>query len=248
MSGIFILRGMQIRITDFSIAFGEDGDVTSNLSLNLNYDACAAWARIALSHREKAIHAKAGREIAWAGADENAKGNTLEAEFQASMQAVVAAASSMDALYAVISDRFPVDPALREAWRKNRTARGTQVRETLRTTFNTGPKSTEFLGQFLDALYKIRDAALHPSAKHQPPIFHPELGVSTEWRFWTFRSDVADSLTCIMAKVLWDISHFSGKRPIAGSQFLSDFRRMILEVFPDGVPQPSQEQATFWLP
>lgn len=248
MSGIYVLRGMQIRITDFSMAVGEDGKVKSNLSLNLNYDACAAWARIALGHRERAIQAKADREIAWSGNNEDAKGCTLEAEFQASMQAIVAAASSMDALYAVISDRFPVDPALREACRKNRTARATQVRETLRTTLNTDPKSTAFLGQFLDALYKIRDAALHPSAKHQPPIFHPELGVSTEWRFWTFRSDVADSLTCIMGKVLWDIAHFSGEKPIAESQFLSDFKRMISEIFPDGVPHPSQEQATFWLP
>jgi hypothetical protein len=56
----------------------------------------------------------------------------LEAEFMASMQAVMAAAISMDAFYARVKEYVIIPSPTLDAWRQKGTARYKQVYETIR--------------------------------------------------------------------------------------------------------------------
>lgn len=248
MTGPFIVKGMGISIADFSVSVNEDGSLSGSLSLNLRYDACIAWLKIALEHRNQALEGKKHRISAWATDDDEEKGRTLEAEFQASLQAIVAAASAVDAFYAQIASQFPIASETKAAWQKNKTARASQVYETIKYAFGLAGGPHEEFRKFIQALYKIRDAALHPTGKHQPPHFHNEIGCATDWRFWTFRSQVADSIVCNTTSMLWYLSEIKGHGLVQASNFQSEFRKRLSSILQNGVPTPEINSINFWLP
>lgn len=113
MPGIFISRGMQITIPSFSIRIRDDGELESDpLTLHVRFDVCPTWIQVANRHLADAKLAKAQRDQVWHGLDENAKVRALEAEFEASMQAIMAAAISWDALYAILREHVTIPPAM----------------------------------------------------------------------------------------------------------------------------------------
>ena len=249
MPGVFFTKGMSLTLRDFRISITLDSSGESgNFSIDLRYDACAAWLRAALQQNEVAKASRVARISAWSADDEEAKEKTLEVEFLASMQAIVAAATAIDALYAIIKEMSPLPVETSKAWAKNRTARERQVTETFRFAFGFGPESAEKAFDFFKTVYKFRSAALHPTGKPSPPVFHPELNVSTEWRFVAFRSINADSIFCIAASTIWDLAHFEGKKLISTSNYIATLKVFLSEMFPNGRPQPAQIETSFWLP
>ena len=73
-----------------------------SLSLHVGYDVVPAWVGIAAKHLDDALAAEAARNAAWASGDEDLKYASLEKEFTASMQCIMATAIALDAFYAVI--------------------------------------------------------------------------------------------------------------------------------------------------
>jgi hypothetical protein len=59
-----------------------------------------------------------------------------------------------------------------EKWRKGRTARYTQVSETVRRTFTLKPKGASALRANLKEIYRYRDLAVHPSGRIEAPMHH----------------------------------------------------------------------------
>jgi hypothetical protein len=88
MSGVFISRGMTVAIPPggLTLAIGDNGNVTGNLTLHVRFDVCPTWVQLALRHLDDANAKKALRVAAWAGAEEEYKAAALEREFEASMQ------------------------------------------------------------------------------------------------------------------------------------------------------------------
>src|SRR5919106_477049 len=189
MTGIYITRGMTVGIPQggLRISIGDDGKVNSSLTLHVRFDVCPTWVELSLRHLATAIEARAGRQAVWAGTDEEAKAAALEREFEASMQAVMAAAIALDAFYAMLRPHVGLPPALVERWRTERTARFSQVTEVIRRAFRLQPKGTGALRANLREIYRVRDLAVHPSGRIEAPIYHPELNVGVEWRFAYFR-------------------------------------------------------------
>ena len=104
MTGIFISRGMTIAVPvgGLTITFGHDGKPNANLKLHVRFDVCSTWCELALRHLADARSRCADRIVAWAGTNEDYKATSLEREFEASMQAIMAAATALDAFYSVI--------------------------------------------------------------------------------------------------------------------------------------------------
>jgi hypothetical protein len=238
MPGIFISRGMQIAIPSFSLRLRDDGELESDpITLHVRFDVCPTWIQVAKRYLDDAQRAKTRRDEAWSGSDEDAKARALETEFEASMQAIMAAAISWDALYAILREHVTIPPAMAEKWRRGRTARYTQVAEIVRRAFLLKPKGASLLRSNLKALYSYRDMAVHPSGKIAAPLLHPELDVGMEWRFVYFRARNAEIAVLGAAGMLWDLATNGRSNEAKITEYQKTLLARLREVFPAGVPQ-----------
>jgi hypothetical protein len=239
MPGIFISRGMTISIPGFSIRLRDDGQLEGDpITLHVRFDVCPSWIQVATRHLEDAKLARARRDEAWSGSDEDAKARALEAEFEASMQAIMAAAIAWDAVYAILREHVTIPPAMSEKWRTGRTARYTQVAETVRRAFSLKPKGAALLRANLKWLYSYRDMAVHPAGKIAAPLLHPELNVGMEWRFVYFRARNAEMAVMGAAGGLWDLATNRRSKDAKITEYQKGLRARLQEIFPGGAPQP----------
>ena len=246
MPGIFITRGMSVAIPSFSIRIREDGEIEGDpITLHVRFDVCPTWIQIAKRHLDEALTAKVNRESAWLGTDENAKAQALEVEFEASMQAVMAAAIAWDAVYSVLREHVAIPQSTVEKWRKGRTARFTQIAEVVRRAFALKPKGASALRKNLKELYRYRDLAVHPSGKIEAPLLHPEINVGMEWRFVYFRAANAELAVMAAAAMLWDLAHNGKSKDSKISEYQRTLASRLDEIFPNGapiVPPPSLKE------
>jgi hypothetical protein len=237
MAGIYITRGMSVSIPSFSIRIREDGEIEGDqITLHVRFDVCPSWIQIAEGHLDAALAAKGNRVIAWQETDENAKAQTLEVEFETSMQAMMAAAIAWDAAYAVLREHVTIPPITLEKWRNGRTARYTQVAEVVRRAFTLKPKGAATLRNNLKELYRYRDLAVHPSGKIEAPLLHPELNLGMEWRFVYFRATNAELAVMAAAAMLWDLAHNGKSKDPKISEYQKTLASRLQEIFPNGAP------------
>ncbi len=250
MSGFFITKRMKVGISNVHIDLEEaSGENSSSFTLNLAYDACLAWAEIAQKHMEEALAAMSVRRDAWSKNHSPAdRAEALVNEFQSSMQAVVAAATCIDALYDHVSRHAPVSPSIRKAWVKNGTARYSQVAETLRFGFHIQQKYMRSFTENLKATYTLRDYSVHPTSAVLPAYPHPELDVVTEWKFTVFRGDVAESITAGVLGVLWETTRARSYRTPELKAYMTGIRGAVDEILPNGKPTTRNENVSFTLP
>ncbi len=237
MPGIFITRGMMGSVPDFQIRIGEDGSLEADATFHVRFDVCPTWIQIAMRHLNDAVTAKVNRYEVWSGTDENAKAQCLEAEFEASMQAIMAAAIAWDAFYAILRGYVPIPDDMAICWQKNRTARYKQVLEIVRRGFSLKRSQTAALKTALKQIYSYRDLAVHPAGNIEAPLLHPELDVGTEWRFVYFRTTNAKELVLSTVEIIWALAH-NGKPnyPEIGN-YLEILSMRLREIFPSGCPE-----------
>jgi hypothetical protein len=238
MPGIFISRGMSITIPSFSIRIRDDGQLEGDpITLHVRFDVCPTWIQIAKRHLDTAVLARDQRNEAWIGTDEDAKAKALEAEFEASMQAIMAAAIAWDAVYSVLREHVVIPPAMSEKWRHGRTARYTQVSEVIRRAFSLKPKGSSLLRKNLKSLYTYRDMAVHPSGKISAPLLHPELDVGMEWRFVFFRARNAEMAVLGAAAMLWDLASNGRSKDEKVTEYQKTLLTRLTGIFPEGAPK-----------
>lgn len=237
MAGIYITRGMTVSIPNFSLRIGENGEIDGDpITLHVRFDVCPTWIQIAKRHLDAALIAKANRDAIWKGTDEAAKADALEVEFEASMQAIMAAAISWDAFYAVLREHVTIPPSTLEKWRNGRTARYTQVAEVTRQAFGLTQKGASMLRGNLKQIYRYRDLAVHPSGKIEAPLLHPELNLGMEWRFVYFRAHNAELAVMAAAAMLWDLTHNGKSKDKRISEYQKTLATRLKEIFPESAP------------
>jgi hypothetical protein len=101
---------------------------------------------------------------------------------------------------------------MKDAWRKNRTARHAQISEVLRLAFDIGPESFDQLRTGIKEIIRFRDLAVHPSSKPKTPILHPALNAHVEWRFVAFSSDNAQKATSLSLGIIGQLLQRPKKR------------------------------------
>lgn len=250
MTNLFIMAGMTIAVREMSLRDGAGGEPILNAKFDIAYDACIAWARIALRHRSDAIEAMTHRRHVWsdAAAAGHDKGEALEEEFQSSMQAIVAAATCLDAFYDHIHPLSPICDDTRKSWRRNRTSRAKQVSETIRTTFIIPPDQMHTLRKTIINLYRLRDSSLHPSSTPQPAFEHPELDIVTDWRIAAYRGDVADLLVCQIIGLLWDLARYSRSKHKKLTDFQKSYQEKLDQLLPGGRPASCSNEVSLRMP
>lgn len=189
--GVFIGKGMSVSIPvgGFSITANPDGTFGGSISIHLAYDVTPLWLEAALRHVHRAAAARDEIAKVWPGVDEDAKHAALESQAEASMQAIVAAATAVDGFYAATKECVLIDKTLVAKWRRGRTPRYAQIAEVFKRAYAI--KEPAKVRQMLAELYRFRDWSVHPPASASPPVEYPGLNVKTDWRFLAFRHENA---------------------------------------------------------
>ncbi len=179
--GVFVGRGVSLRLRNLRISWGPDGPEIAPVTIELSLGMAPFWLEIALRHlvEAEAQHTLLSESVSGNSSD---RGTALEGEFLAGMQAIVAAATALDAFYAQVKPYANIPEELVATWREKGTARYKQVAEVLRRAFRLKPRTAVNLRRILKDVYRFRDWAVHPSADFSAPVLHPKMGSGTEWR------------------------------------------------------------------
>jgi hypothetical protein len=199
---------------------GQDAEPASVPTSHVHFDVCPIWLELAIRHLSDAQVAQGARIETWKDADEHSKTGALEWEFGASIQAIMASAIAVDALYAVVQSRVHLPQSLIDEWRDKCTPRPIQIAEVLGGAFSLEPKNVSSLAQVLTEIFRFRDLAVDPSAKTDARILHPELGVGVEWRFAYFRCENALLIVKATLRVIAELA-------IAGKPKDADLRKYL---------------------
>lgn len=186
--GVFITKGMQISIPEFSIQMAPEGWLNVGpIVVHTGIDLCPYWLEISYEHllatetaNDNLLSAKEERS------DEKIAA-ALQVEFTSGMQAIMASGIAIDAFYACVKDRIGIPRELVQSWRKKGTARYRQIAEVLRRAFPMTQESAKQLRDILKQNIGFRDKAVHPPSGTKAPALHPELNKITDWRYATFR-------------------------------------------------------------
>jgi hypothetical protein len=188
---------MSLRIPPGGLVIPLDGSEIPPVKVEVVLDTWPYWLTIATGHADEAVAAHAQLLTAHTESNDPEKGRALEAEFAHAMQAISAAAFSLEAFYAAVNERIPADEELSKSWAKNRTARATRICETLIRAFKVTHDGRVVLRDNVKEILKWRDYAVHSPAGFREPIMHPDLGVGVEWRFIGFTA--SGSITAAQA-------------------------------------------------
>jgi len=132
--GILVSRGVQLRIPAGGLTVTLDGDPPP-VVFEVRLDVWDHWLAIASELTQASESAHARLLDAVRRTDEQARNAALEEEFRAAMQAIGATAFAVDAVYAAVKERFPIEPEVELAWRRKRTARDRRIAEVLKRAF-----------------------------------------------------------------------------------------------------------------
>lgn len=236
MPGVFISKGMTVSVPQYSIRINEDGDIESDpVVLHVRFDVCPTWVGISLRHLSDAVTARQHRDIIWGGTDEEAKANALEQEFEASMQAITAAAIAIDAFYGMLQPYVQFSPSVKKRCSGRRPSRYAQVAEVLRRAYKLKPKETAALRANVKEIYRVRDLAVHPSGEVDAAVYHRELDVGVEWRFAYFRASNAEKIVYGASWILWNLCR--NAKPISGIEnYSKSLSERLDNLFPHGHP------------
>lgn len=196
MVGVFITRGItpSIPVGGLTLSLDDRGESKSNVTLHLHYDVCPVWLDLARRHLADAEKWKDARVVAWKTDDQHARGTTLEREFEASMQAVVAASVAIESLYSTLCEKISLPNDTVQAWKKNGTAKFRRIAEVARRAFSLSEEGSDILREVVHEIFRFRNFAIHPSGNTTAAVLHPELQVGVEWRLATFRADNARAI------------------------------------------------------
>ena len=186
--GLFITKGMEVSMPNFSLSINENVAITSNeMTIHTGLDMCPYWIEIAFAHlkRTEDIH----NQLILAKNDnkESLMGDLLQNEFASGMQTIMAGCIAIDSYYASIKDFAVIEEDLAKTWKENRTARCKQIAETLKRTFVIPQDMFIKSGKILKQSFDLRDMAVHPKNGTDQPVLYPEINKITDWRYSAFR-------------------------------------------------------------
>ena len=221
---VFISEGMHLRIPVGGLVIGPDG---ASVRLEVSIDMWPYWADVALDHVVAAQSARRRLLAAVAAADETAKGIALGEECSASMVAISACAFAIDAFYAAVAERAPVQTAVTKTWGITRQARHARIHQTMQRAFRLTNATSKEIRSSLQQIFQLRDQSVHPSAAFSEPLVHPILNVGVDPRFVMYRVENAHKV----ANVTLELVRHLVQRPRPAQAALGEWCKAIDELF-----------------
>ncbi|MBY5163144.1 hypothetical protein [Salsipaludibacter albus] len=210
MAGLFVMKGMEVHLTDFTISVDESGRTHSSISLAVALDVWPMWLDVAIEHAQTAQMARLELEAASGkgreGADPSLLADLMTQECRASLVAISAAAFALDNFHTHALLKLPGADELKRQWR-NKTARHRRVNEVLRRLIRpTNPGSAE-LQSAVSGIFGLRDLAVHAPAAYRDPVTHDLLKQPVEWRLAQYTGRQANTAAYSATGVIWQACH-----------------------------------------
>ncbi len=193
--GVRVFHGGDIRLPNLTITFGDDSEVdaVTSGSVELRTDMWPFWLDDVVEAAATACSIADQYPALVAQLDTDVPPEQIVAdidrllfrELRASMRAITACAFAIDAFYAMLQERCGPHPS-RSAWQKNRTARKTQVTETIRYHFKL-KQDIDQLESVVSEMFRYRGYAVHPAADFHRPYYRADVRLDLDWRFEAFR-------------------------------------------------------------
>jgi hypothetical protein len=149
-----------------------DGGVVGEVKeVRVRLDLWPTWLEIGCRATDEAL--SASRQLT-SKLDDGRKTPLLTAELESGLAAITAFAFCVDGFYDTVRNELGLHPD-ELAWKKNRTARATQVSETLRHHLTSGQRFSGSLKQYVKELFDFRSRAVHPNGDWVVPNYRPEI-------------------------------------------------------------------------
>lgn len=226
--GVFVTEGARLVIPrgGLTLRLSDEGEIEPDpIVLHVGLDTCPYWLEIATAHVWAAAEVNEDLKQAVDEEDAERSGQDLQHEFISGMQAIVAAAVAIDALYAAIKERIDLPEGLIDTWRTNRTARHAQIFEVFSRAVEIDNKNAETIREILRELMRFRGQAVHPAGDARAAAYHPDLKRGTEWRFVAFGYPNAQKAVRLALAL---VTYIAG-RPVRSSEQLRTYLASLLE-------------------
>lgn len=192
-TGVLIFEGMKVGVLpgDFTVQVDEHGSIDANLVLSTAYNVLPIWVRVANDQLLEARKTSEAIRNQWSTNDQVNR-ELLIAELEPSMQVFVACGIALDALYDQLRPFAKLNAAELDSWKKNKTARETQIAEVVRRVYRLDAEVAAKFKQNITAILKYRDLAVHPSLELKQTCTRPDLQVGVDWKFSAYRYSNAE--------------------------------------------------------
>ena len=185
---LFLTKGMTIDISSFEISIDETDKIASNGPIiHTGLDMCPYWLGIAYDNLLEAEKIHYRLEAAVNDKNDPLVGELLQKEFMVGMQVVMAGCIAIDSYYASIKQFSNIPEEIIKKWKTKRTARYSQIAETLKNVFYIPQDIFQQIREMLKQCFKLRDMAVHPKHGTDVPVLYPEINKITDWRYSAFR-------------------------------------------------------------
>jgi hypothetical protein len=217
VQGPFLLKGSEVHLLSLSVWLGDDGTPTGHAQIGTVLDIWPMWLDVAIEHAEAAQEGRDELGALLAGgrdeADPQTVGDLMTRECQASLVAIAASAFALENFYSGAVERMPGADQLR-AQERNTPAR---VREVLRRLIRPTNERAKMLRTLITSIYRLRDNAVHPSAKLRLAPIHDLLGLPVEWRLAQYTARTANTVVYSSAAVIKEACHQTQADPVLGN-------------------------------
>lgn len=190
--------GFQIPAGGLVVTLGGDGTPDIEVTPLVRLDLWPTWLETGCFHAEKA---RAAGERLNPDLTDDEKYKALTEELQSGLVALTAFAFAVDGFYDTLRQELGDHP-YQAMWMKNRTARHSQVTETLRFHLNLGPKFSDQLRTVITQLFDFRSRAVHPNGKFVEPIYRPEIDSGVHPHLITFSGPHAVQSRALVLELL----------------------------------------------
>jgi len=175
---------------DLSITVTDEGTLEHKLVLATAYNVLPIWVHIASRQLSLSREASEAVTKGW-GTNDDQNRQLLMAELGSSLQVIVACGIALDALYDQLKPFAQLTDQDVEAWKKNRTGRGTQIADVIRRVFRLENALTKQFRQNVETITKYRDLAVHPSFELKQACNRPDIPSGVDWKFSAYRFENA---------------------------------------------------------
>lgn len=183
--GMHVAKGVQVNIAEGGLVIGNNGESPVVL-FQTRVSVAWQWFEIALSNLTICREANAEFMEQLRQKAPGKEDDPLWRTVASGMQAAIAVAFALDGIYAEIKQQFPLPAEITSKWKANKTARYTQIAETIGRTFGISGENAKSLRHMLKGIFELRDMAVHPPASFSYPIPFGNSGVNVDKTFAAF--------------------------------------------------------------
>jgi hypothetical protein len=182
--GVRITRGVGLAFPPGGIVIHSQPPRLEVRQFHLRLNLATEWLEIAFECLQRAREAQAAwLQLRSMGTDSD---ELLNQEFKAAMQAMVAAGTFFEALYAAAREVLPQELRAKPTGGRGDAKRSAVVAEQLKRAFGLRKTGAANLASVVSEVYRYRDAAVHPSSSYAAPAIHPLLNQYVERRIAMF--------------------------------------------------------------